>query len=221
MRSPSRIRRAVARRMAAVLGVAALVVGGSAGPAFAAGTGASSAPVQVLGAPDLLEPSELPQGSRYGTWQAGPVSPGLPEPEPFCTEGVLPAEGALYREFQSEYDASATQIVVSLYHEDAARLVVREAARAVEQCAERWQEQYPGGEASWRYYGELNVADGARVYGVFTSVPDGEPTVTMYAVGRDQDTVTVVELGQMGEPREAPVRAFKRTARTAVDKLLG
>ncbi|MCX9191817.1 hypothetical protein C3Y87_10400 [Carbonactinospora thermoautotrophica] len=216
MRTPSRARRAAACAAVVALSIAAFAAG-TAGPVFAAGASASA--IRTSGAPDLLEPSELPQ-ERYGTWQAGSVSPGLPEVEPFCVEGVLPAQGARHREFQSEYDASATQVVVSLRDEDGAWLIAKEAAQAVERCAERWQEQYPEGRARWLYYGELDVADGARVYGVFTTLPDSEPTISLYAVGRDRDTVTVVELGQMGEPAEAPVRAFKRTARIAVDKLL-
>ena len=52
-----------------------------------------------------------------------------------------------------------------------------------------------------------------------TSIPDSEPSVHLFGVGRDGRTVTVVSWAEMGDLGQAPVTAFKKTTKTAVDKL--
>lgn len=77
----------------------------------------------------------------------------------------------------------------------------------------------PGGTASWQDYGKLAVEEGAHVYGVDTSLPESEPGVHLYGIGRDGSTVTVVMWGQMGHLADAPVPAFGKTTTTAVNRL--
>ena len=43
--------------------------------------------------------------------------------------------------------------------------------------------------------------------------------IRLLSVGRDGRTVTVVDWGQMGGFKDAPVKAFKKTTTTAVNKL--
>ncbi|MET9699695.1 hypothetical protein ABZY31_22610 [Streptomyces sp. NPDC006529] len=52
-----------------------------------------------------------------------------------------------------------------------------------------------------------------------TSVPDSEPGVHLYGIGRAGSTVAVVTWGQTGVLADAPVPAFKKTTTTAVRKL--
>lgn len=91
--------------------------------------------------------------------------------------------------------------------------------RKVAACAADWLRTTPGGTASWQDFGKLPVEEGAHVYGVHTAVPDSEPGVHLFGIGRDGATVTVVKWGQMGTLPDAPVAAFGKTTTTAVDKL--
>jgi hypothetical protein len=195
--------------------------GASTGAATGTGpAGTRAAAARRLGAPDFLDPAELPQDPQ-NPWQAGEVAQGLPEFGLFCLDGSLPSTGALHRQYGTDLDANATQVIVSAPDEADARSIARKVARSVERCAARYERENPDGTASWRYYGTLDIEDGVRVYGVQTSHPDGEPGISLFAVGRDGDTVTAVRWAQIGGYQDAPVRAFKRTARTAVDKMLG
>ncbi|MFK0201495.1 hypothetical protein [Streptomyces lavendulae] len=76
-----------------------------------------------------------------------------------------------------------------------------------------------GGGASWQDHGKLAVEEGAHVYGVDTPIPDSEPGVHLYGIGRDGSTVTVVMWGQMGHLTDAPVPAFRKPTTTAVNRL--
>lgn len=91
--------------------------------------------------------------------------------------------------------------------------------RKVAACAADWLRTNPGGTASWQDYGKIRVEEGAHVYGVHTSMPESEPGVHLYGIGRDGSTVTVVRWGQMGNLSDAPVPAFRKTTTTAVNKL--
>ncbi|RNG30383.1 hypothetical protein [Streptomyces botrytidirepellens] len=196
------------RLRAAALGAltAAALVAGSATATAAPGT------------PGHLVPKELPPHPS-SDWYASDVTPGLPGHVPFCVEDTLPSAGATHRTFWTEYDTSASQIVVKAATVDAARKLAAAAEKKVRNCAADWEGDFPEGTASWRDYGTLPAEDGAHVYGVHTSYPDSEPGIHLYGVGRDGRTVTVVAWGEMGTYEHAPVDAFRRTTTTAVVKL--
>ncbi|WP_055548862.1 hypothetical protein [Streptomyces sp. NBRC 110028] len=181
---------------------------------MAGSTAATAAPA----APGHLVPKELPPHPS-SDWYASDVTPGLPEDAPFCVENTLPAAGATHRTFWTEYDTTASQIVVEAATVDAARKLAAAAGKKVRNCAADWRRDHPEGSASWRDYGTLPAEDGAHVYGVHTSYPDSEPGIHLYGIGRDGRTVTVVAWGEMGGYEQAPVDAFRRTTTTAVVKL--
>ncbi|MCX4525311.1 MULTISPECIES: hypothetical protein [unclassified Streptomyces] len=169
-------------------------------------------------APGFIKGTDLPKHPG-SAWSTGAVVKGLPEDAPFCLDGVLPAAGSWHRSFGTEFDTSAVQISVRAASTDAAVKLTAALERKVAACAADWLRTTPGGTASWQDYGKINVEEGAHVYGVHTSIPDSEPGVHLYGIGRDGSTVTVVKWGQMGNLGDAPVPAFKNTTTTAVNKL--
>ncbi|MFG2877894.1 hypothetical protein ACGFYU_23325 [Streptomyces sp. NPDC048337] len=169
-------------------------------------------------APGFITGTDLPPHPG-SVWYTGEITKGLPEFAPFCLEGVLPATGSRHRTFGTEFDTGAVQISVRSSSPSAAAKLAAAIERKVAACASDWLRTTPGGTASWQDYGKLPVEEGAHVYGVHTSVPDSEPGVHLYGIGRDGSTVTVVKWGQMGDLSDAPVPAFKKTTTTAVDKL--
>ncbi|MEK8174810.1 hypothetical protein NKH77_54440 [Streptomyces sp. M19] len=126
---------------------------------------------------------------------------------------------ASYRQFWTDLDTRAQQVTV----------VERDAARAealadlwggdLAECADRLRHEDPELVAGWEYFGTLNVADGAEVYGVYTEQPWGAADINLFSVGRDGAVVTFVNWGQMGDFRNAQVADFKNTTVSAVDKL--
>ncbi|WKD35201.1 hypothetical protein [Streptomyces xanthophaeus] len=198
---------ATALTTALVAAAAALLLTASAGSSAAAAT-----------APGFLAGTDLPPHPT-SPWYAGAVTKGLPESAPFCLEGVLPAAGSWHRAFGTEYDTGAVQVSVRSASPAAAAKLVGALERKVAACAADWLRTTPGGTASWQDYGTLPVEEGAHVYGVHTSVPDSEPGVHLYGIGRDGSTVTVVQWGEMGNLSHAPVADFKKTTTKAVNKL--
>ncbi|MFJ9077968.1 hypothetical protein ACIRO3_22370 [Streptomyces sp. NPDC102278] len=178
----------------------------------------SATATAAAAAPGFLSGTDLPPHPS-SPWYAGKVTKGLPESAPFCLEGALPAAGSWHRAFGTDYDTGATQISVRTASNAAAAKLTTALERKVAACAADWLRTTPGGTASWQDYGKLPVEEGAHVYGVHTSVPDSEPGVHLYGIGRDGVTVTVVKWGQMGHLGDAPVPAFKKTTTTAVNKL--
>ncbi|MGW6834409.1 hypothetical protein ACWGCI_13480 [Streptomyces sp. NPDC054949] len=178
----------------------------------------SATATAAAAAPGFLGGADLPPHPS-SPWYAGKVTKGLPEFAPFCLEGVLPAAGSWHRDFGTDYDTGATQISVRTASNAAAAKLATALERKAAACAADWLRTTPGGTASWQDYGKLPVEEGAHVYGVHTSVPDSEPGVHLYGIGRDGVTVTVVKWGQMGDLGDAPVPAFKKTTTTAVNKL--
>ncbi|HEV7626856.1 MAG TPA: hypothetical protein VGO89_10175 [Streptomyces sp.] len=169
-------------------------------------------------APGFLAPSDLPPHSS-SSWWAGKVTAGLPDPEPFCLEGELPAGKSHHRQFHTDLDTNATQVSVTAASATAAGKLARSLEKTVAGCAADWLRGTPGGTASWQDYGAVAAGNGAHVYGVHTSIPDSEPGVHLFGVGRDGKTVTVVRWAEIGNLGQAPVSDFKRTTRTAVNKL--
>ncbi|OLZ68392.1 hypothetical protein AVW11_12185 [Streptomyces amritsarensis] len=172
----------------------------------------------AAGAPGFLTGTDLPPHPT-SPWYAGEITKGLPETAPFCLDGVLPAVGSWHRAFGTELDTGAVQVSVRSASPAAAAKLVGTLERRVAGCAADWLRTTPGGTASWQDYGTLPVEEGAHVYGVHTSIPESEPGVHLYGIGRDGSTVTVVKWGQMGDLSQAPVAAFKKTTTTAVNKL--
>lgn len=189
----------------------------------AGGTGAAADGTNVRGSaaqarvPGFLAAADLPPHPS-SSWQAGEVTKGLPD-QPFCVDGVLPEKTSHHREFHTDLDTTATQMSATAGSEAAARRLAAELRSSVAACAADWLRETPGGTASWEDYGALTVGDGAHVYGVHVSMPESEPGVHLFGVGRDGRTVTAVRWGEMGDLGQAPVGAFKRTTTTAVEKL--
>ena len=184
----------------------------------ASGPGAAADAGKKTRAPGFLAPSDLPPHPS-SPWWAGKVTAGLPDPEPFCLEGALPSARSHHREFHTEYDTNATQVSVTYASSAAAAKRARSLEKTVAGCAADWLRETPGGTASWEDYGTVNAGNGAHVYGVHTSIPESEPGVHLFGVGRDGRTVTVVRWAEMGNLGHAPVSDFKQTTRAAVGKL--
>ncbi|WP_405794545.1 hypothetical protein [Streptomyces sp. NBC_01506] len=213
MNSGRNMRRSTARRAltsattAALAGALALSVSGSVQAAPKATT------------PGFLAARDMPQAA--GTvWTAGQVTRGAPEQDPFCLEKVLPAQGTTwYRQFGTDLDTGGAQVSVQAPSAAAAKKLAASAEAAVASCAADWLRATPGGTASWDDYGRIAVEEGARVFGVATSVPDSGLDVHLLGIGRDGATVTIVTWGRLGDLGDAPVGAFKKTTTTAVNKL--
>ncbi|MDT3400539.1 hypothetical protein RKE29_28680 [Streptomyces sp. B1866] len=207
------------RRRAAVTGAAAAAaLVAVAGTAQAQGADhARRAPARTA-APAYLAATELPPHPR-SDWYADGVAKGLPEPVPYCVRDTLPSSGAGHRTFRTDYETNAVQIVVTTGSADAATRLAAAVERKIRACAADYRREYPPATASWRDYGTVTAEDGAHVYGVHTALPDSEPAVGLYGVGRDGRTVTVVEWADNGGLDLAPVPAFRRTTATAVTKL--
>ncbi|MFJ9944050.1 hypothetical protein [Streptomyces erythrochromogenes] len=178
----------------------------------------STSAAAAAGAPGFLTGTDLPPHPT-SPWYSGEITKGLPETAPFCLDGVLPAAGSWHRTFGTELDTGAVQVSVRSASPAAAAKLAGTLERKVAACAADWLRTTPGGTASWQDYGTLPVEEGAHVYGVHTSIPESEPGVHLYGIGRDGSTVTVVKWGQMGDLSQAPVAAFKKTTTKAVNKL--
>ncbi|WP_030999129.1 hypothetical protein [Streptomyces sp. NRRL F-5630] len=191
----------------AALALLTLTAGGllGAAPAFAGSAG-----------PHYVTARELPPHPS-SRWYAGPVTAGRPDPLPFCGGETLPST-ASHRVFRTDLDTNALQVVVVERDERRAADYAEVLRRSLASCAERAAED-PDVTATQKYYGKLDVEEGAHVYGVHTVRSQGASDVSLWAVGRDGRTVTLVEWAQLGGFDSAPVAAFRRTAVTAVDKL--
>ncbi|MEU9519606.1 hypothetical protein [Streptomyces sp. NPDC048224] len=190
--------------------------------ALAAGTvlmapAAGAAPKAA--APRFLSASQLPPHPT-SSWTAGPVTDGFPEELGYCvsTEGV-PSYDYRYRQFRTDLDTGAVQLTVVAGTAAQAKALAKHYDDLVRTCADRIEESTPDVEAEGRDYGTLAVEEGARVRGLHTETSWGATDISLFSVGRDGRTVTVVEWGQMGDFTDAPVAAFKKTTTTAVDKL--
>ncbi len=204
MRQNRGIRTTVAA-LAAVAGVAAAAV-----PAVAA-----TAP--AFGTPRFLEPAELPPHPT-SPWYAGPVTAGQPDPLPICVGDALPSI-TTHREYWTEYDTSAQQITVEGRSEQWAKDFAALLRKDLAGCAKKLMQQDPDITATQKYYGRLNVEEGADVYGLHTASAWGSSDIGLFSVGRDGRTVTVVRWSQMGTFQHAQVGDFKATTVTAVNKL--
>ncbi|MGW7207114.1 hypothetical protein [Streptomyces sp. NPDC054837] len=187
----------------------------AAGTVLAAPAGA--APKAAV--PKFLSASQLPSHPT-SSWTAGPVTEGFPEELGFCvsTEGVLDYDYR-HRTFRTDLDTGAVQLTVVTGTAAQAKALAKHYDDLIRTCAGRIEKASPDVEAESRDYGKLKVEEGAHVRGLHTETSWGANDVDLLSVGRDGRTVTVLQWGQMGDFKGAPVTAFKKTTTTAVNKL--
>ncbi|MFJ2603940.1 hypothetical protein ACIQOU_05970 [Streptomyces sp. NPDC091279] len=197
-------------RTGALLVLAATVLG-------AAATAPANAAPHV---PGFLTVGDLPAASS--AWTAGRVTAGVPEEteQDTCLQLALPGQAdTWYRDFRTDLDTGARQISVVLPDTAAAKGLFARVNQDIRSCPARIEEAYPWARAEFKDYGTLAVEDGAHVYGLHTGTAWGAADVRLLSVGRDGRTVTVVDWGRLGGFEGVPVKAFKRTTVTAVDRL--
>ncbi|MGC0327723.1 hypothetical protein RKD23_000713 [Streptomyces sp. SAI-170] len=186
------------------------------GTAVAVGLAAPAA-TAASGGPAFLKPGELPPHPT-SSWYAGRVTPGQPDPLPICVGESLPSISS-HRTFWTEYDTNALQVTVVERSAQRAANFATLLRKKIRECATTLERQDPDMTATGRYYGRLNVEEGADVYGLHTASSWGASDIALLSVGRDGRTVTFVKWAQMGTFRDAQVADFKKTTRTAVNKL--
>ncbi|MFE0426108.1 hypothetical protein [Streptomyces sp. NPDC058953] len=166
--------------------------------------------------PAFLSASQLP--AALTAWTAGPVTAGLPDD--FCTGATAPGAASKYRLFHTELDTNARQTITVAASEAKARQLVTNLRQRIATCFDRMRAENPDLVGESLFYGALPVEEGAYVYGIDTADPvGGANDVSLYSVGRDGRTVTVVAWGQLGDGSDAAVTAFRKTTTTAVNKL--
>ncbi|MFH9574588.1 hypothetical protein [Streptomyces sp. NPDC017230] len=198
-------------------GARATVTALAVGAAIAAATVPATAATPRPGPPAFLEPAELPPHAT-SDWHAGPVTAGQPDPLPMCVGEALPST-ASHRRYWTEYDTGALQVTVVERSPRRAGKLAALLRDDLAGCARKMMERYPDITATQKYYGRLNVEEGAHVYGVHTVAEWGASDIGLFSVGRDGRTVTVVLWGQMGTFAHAQVADFRATTVKAVNKL--
>ena len=166
----------------------------------------------------FLEPGDLPPAST--DWTADPVADGLPA-DLTCLVGTLPEENVQHRQFRTELDTNATQVIVEADDEQAARQLLANTEDALRECADAYDAMYPDGDFTGKDYGAVNAGDAAHVYGLESEFAHGSLDAHLFGVGRDGTRVTVTVLGQLGRLSDTPVEEFKDTTRVSVTKLAG
>ncbi len=198
-------------------GARATVTALVAGAALAVAAVPATAATPPSDPPAFLEPAELPPHPS-SDWYAGPVTAGQPDPLPMCVGEALPST-ASHRRYWTEYDTGALQVTVVERSTQRAREFAALLRADLADCARTVMEQYPDITAEQKYYGRLDVEEGAHVYGVHTVAEWGASDINLFSVGRDGRTVTFVKWGQMGTFAHAQVPDFRATTVTAVEKL--
>ncbi|MFE4667980.1 hypothetical protein ACFRI7_28095 [Streptomyces sp. NPDC056716] len=168
--------------------------------------------------PAFLSASQLPP-HPFATWTAGKVTDGVPDELRLCLDDVFPGYDSRYRPFRTDLDTSARQLTIVTGTATKAKALADRMNREIRACAQRIEQADPETEATYRSYGSLPVEEGARVHGLHTAASWGATDIRLLSVGRDGRTVTVVDWAQLGDFSDAPVRAFKKTTTTAVNKL--
>ncbi|MFI9809218.1 hypothetical protein ACIHEJ_33560 [Streptomyces sp. NPDC052301] len=173
-------------------------------------------------APGFLTAADLPPHPS-SSWTAGKVTAGVPEAveEDRCLSMALGGDGSdtWYRDFRTDLDTSARQISVRLSTTAAAKGRFSRLNKDIKSCAARIEKADPATEVTPKDYGTLPVEEGAHVYGLHTVTSWGASDIRLLSVGRDGRTVTVVDWGRLGDFGDAPVKAFRKTTVTAVNKL--
>ncbi|MFF9774457.1 hypothetical protein ACF1HJ_12450 [Streptomyces sp. NPDC013978] len=187
----------------------------TAGAALAAGA-VPAAAAKASGAPKYLSASELPPHPS-SSWTAGKIEDGVPEELQYCLGDAFLAYDVNHRSFRTDLETSARQTVVVTGSDSKAKALAKRLNKDFRDCVSDSSD--PDVEAEYRDLGTLPVEEGARVHGVATVTSWGAMDIRLLSVGRDGRTVTVVDWGQMGGFKGAPVKAFKKTTTTAVNKL--
>ncbi|MFF4500942.1 hypothetical protein [Streptomyces sp. NPDC001401] len=171
-------------------------------------------------APGFLAAADLPPHPT-SSWTAGKVTGGVPEDTDWdiCLRALPGHESAWHRDFRTDLDTNARQITVVLPDTRSAKQLTSWLNKDIKSCPGRIELKDPDTEATGKDYGSLPVEEGAHVYGVHTETSSGASDVRLLSVGRDGRTVTVVNWAQLGGFEGVPVKAFKKTATTAVNKL--
>ncbi|MET7452101.1 hypothetical protein ABZT03_09435 [Streptomyces sp. NPDC005574] len=172
-------------------------------------------------APGFLRAADLPP-QPSSPWTAGKVTAGVPEEvenDQCLSRALGGGSGTWYRNFTTDLDTAARQVSVQLPDVRAAKGRFSRLDKDIRSCPLRIERADPEVEATLKDYGSLPVEEGAHVYGLHTETSWGATDIRLLSVGRDGRTVTVVDWGRLGDFRDAPVKAFKKTTRTAVEKL--
>ncbi|WP_327691861.1 hypothetical protein OG870_35830 [Streptomyces sp. NBC_00461] len=171
-------------------------------------------------APGFLAAADLPPHPS-SSWTADKVTVGIPEAteQDTCLRALPGHEWAWHRDFRTDLDTGARQISVVLPDTRAAARLISALDKDIRSCPERIEGADPEIDATMKDYGKLSVEEGAHVYGLHTGTSWGASDIRLLSAGRDGRTVTVVDWGQMGDFADAPVKAFKKTTTTAVNKL--
>ncbi|MGW1541225.1 hypothetical protein ACWCPM_13480 [Streptomyces sp. NPDC002309] len=203
----------VRARLRTRLGIAALAAGAAVTLTAVPASAGPAAP----GKPRFLAPRELPP-HPVSPWYAGRVTAGQPDPLPICFGAALPST-ASHRTYSTEFDTGALQVTAVARNERRAKAFAERLRKDLAGCAKKLMQQDPDMTATKRYYGRLNVEEGAHVYGLHTAHYWGPSDIALFSVGRDGRTVTVVKWAQMGNFQHAQVADFKATTVKAVKKL--
>ncbi|MFI8931655.1 hypothetical protein ACIG3E_28770 [Streptomyces sp. NPDC053474] len=169
------------------------------------------------GEPRFLSAGELPPHPS-SAWHAGRVTAGQPDALPVCAGEALPST-SVHRTFWTDLDTNAVQVTVVERSTQRAKAFAGLLREKLDDCAARLEREHPDVKAKQKYYGKLDVEEGAYVYGLHTAWNSGASDANLFAVGRDGRTVTLVRWGQLGDLSHAPVSGFKTTAKKAVNKL--
>jgi hypothetical protein len=179
--------------------------------------GAPAPAAKASAAPKFLSASQLPPHPS-SSWRAGKVTDGVPEEYQYCLGDALLAYDARHRVFRTDLETSARQLNIVVGSAAKAKALAARLNKDYRKCAARIDAD-PDLKAQYRDYGSLPVEEGARVHGLHVRTSWGAMDVQLLSVGRDGRTVTVVDWAQMGDFKSAPVKAFKKTTTTAVNKL--
>ncbi|SNX64835.1 hypothetical protein SAMN06272735_6663 [Streptomyces sp. TLI_55] len=198
-------------RAAALLAVAAT------GLALGA-TLASPAEAAPKASPKFLSASELPPHPS-SSWTAGKVTDGVPDGLLSCLQDTMPGYTSRYRTFHTDLDTGALQLTIVVGDTTKAKALATRLNKDIKTCPTQLEQADPEVEATHRDYGTLAVEEGARVHGLHIEGSWGASDIHLLSVGRDGKTVTVVQWGQLGDFADAPVKAFRKTTTTAVNKL--
>ncbi|MDX2679747.1 hypothetical protein [Streptomyces soliscabiei] len=209
-------------RAATLTGLTALTaVGLALGTMLAVPAGAAPAGAAAPQPPGFLSAADLPPHPS-SSWTAGEITAGAsPEVEADRCLGTVLGGGwdSWYRDFRTDLDTSARQISLELSSVSAAKWRFSLVNEHIKSCATRIEQADPEVTATLKDYGKLIVEEGAHVYGLHTETSWGATDIRLLSVGRDGTRVTVVDWGRLGDFDDAPVKAFKRTTVTAVNKL--
>ncbi|MFG3265290.1 hypothetical protein [Streptomyces bobili] len=169
-------------------------------------------------APGFLAARDLPPHPS-SSWTADRVKNGVPDSLLSCVTDALPGYDARHREFRTDLDTGAVQVTVVVGSASKAKALQTRLNKEMRTCATQIEQNDPETEAAVKDYGSIAVEEGARVHGLHTETSWGATDIHLLSVGRDGRTVTLVQWGQMGDFEDAPVKAFKKTTTTAVNKL--